>query len=99
MMISYFAASPSEVLCDFVSHKPCRSVRDIGVSVGQIIVLKQISTLRLEMNTTACVADGALVSNRGLFEIRGCPLNGSNNIIRKLALRSVFGMLARFLPL
>ena len=97
-MISYFAASPSEVLCDFVSHEHCRSVRDIGVSVGQIIVLKQISTLRLEMNITASVAARGIVSNNGLFEIGGCPLNGSNNIVCKLALRSVFGMPARFLP-
>ena len=95
-MISYFAASP-EVLCDFVSHKPCRFGRERGVSVGRNIVLKQISTLRLELNTTASVVAGGTVSNNGLFEIGGCPLNGSNNIVCKLALLSVFA--ACFLPL
>lgn len=73
-IVSYFAASP-EVLCDFVSHKPCRFGRERGVSVGQNIVLKQISTLRLELNTTASVVAGGTVSNKGLFEIGGCPLS------------------------
>ncbi len=50
------------------------------------------------MNTTASIAAGGLVSNSGPSEVRGCPLNGSNNIVCKLALRSVFGMPARFLP-
>lgn len=47
-IVSYFAASP-EVLCDFVSHNPCRIGRERGASVGQNIVLKQISTLRLDI--------------------------------------------------
>mgnify|MGYP004459102713 FL=1 len=82
----------SEVLCDFISYDPCRSAGDIFISVGYIIVAKAISTPRLEIYAARYFV--TRITNGGIFEIGGYPLNGGDDIIHEFPLCGVFGMLA-----